>query len=79
MLDRRIIKTFPNTKKLNGISISHPVGNNAIGIFFIFRRNLLAIRNNYPKYVVSLDEWISGSITDGIQHLHLATFLQMDL
>ena len=41
--------------------------------------NLLAIRNNYPKYVVSLDEWISGSITDGIQHLHLATFLQMDL
>ena len=41
--------------------------------------NLLAIRNNYPKYVVSLDEWISGSITDGIQLLHLATFLQMDL
>ena len=41
--------------------------------------NLLAIRNNYPKYVVSLDEWTSGSITDGIQHLHLATFLQMDL
>ena len=29
-------KTFPNTKKLNRISISHPVGNNAIGIFFIF-------------------------------------------
>ena len=41
--------------------------------------NLLSIRNNYPKYVVSLDEWTSGSITDGIQHLHLATFLQMDL
>ena len=41
--------------------------------------NLLAIRNSYPKYVVSLDEWTSGSITDGIQHLHLATFLQMDL
>ena len=41
--------------------------------------NLLAIRNNYPKYVVSLDEWTSGSITDGILHLHLATFLQMDL
>ena len=40
---------------------------------------ILAIRNSYPKYVVSLDEWTSGSITDGIQHLHLATFLQMDL
>ena len=41
--------------------------------------NLLAIRNSYPKYVVSLDEWTSGSITDGIQHIHLAVFLQMDL
>ena len=41
--------------------------------------NLLAIRNSYPKYVVSLDEWTSGSITDGIQHLHLAAFLQMEL
>ena len=41
--------------------------------------NLLAIRNSYPKYVVSLDEWTSGSITEGIQHLHLAAFLQMEL
>lgn len=41
--------------------------------------NLLALRNSYPKYVVSLDEWTSGSITEGIQHIHLAAFLQMDL
>lgn len=41
--------------------------------------NLKAIRNSYPKYVISLDEWTSGSIVDGIQHLHLATFLQMEI
>ncbi|MDY5087376.1 MAG: ATP-binding protein [Alloprevotella sp.] len=41
--------------------------------------NLLAIRNNYPKYVVSLDEWTSGSNVEGIHHVHLADFLQMDL
>lgn len=38
-----------------------------------------AIRNNYPKYVVSLDEWTSGSNVEGIHHVHLADFLQMDL
>jgi len=41
--------------------------------------NLMAIRNNYPKYVVSLDEWTSGSNIDGIQHIHLADFLQKPL
>ena len=41
--------------------------------------NLLAIPNNYPKYVVSLDEWTSGSNINGIYHLHLAEFLQMKL
>ncbi|MGN0226088.1 MAG: ATP-binding protein, partial [Prevotella sp.] len=41
--------------------------------------NLLAIRNSYPKYVVSLDEWTSGSIVDGIHHIHLADFLQLSL
>lgn len=40
--------------------------------------NLLAIRNNYPKYVVSLDEWTSGSNVNGIQHIHLADFLRME-
>lgn len=37
--------------------------------------NLRAIHNNYPKYVVSLDEWTSGSNVDGIKHLHLGEFL----
>lgn len=37
--------------------------------------NLNNIRDNYPKYVVSLDEWTSGTNIDGIQHLHLADFL----
>ena len=37
--------------------------------------NLQAIRNNYPKYVVSLDEWTSGSSVDGIKHMHLGEFL----
>lgn len=37
--------------------------------------NLLAIRDNYPKYVVSLDN-ISGTSTfEGIQHLTLLEFL----
>ena len=40
--------------------------------------NLQAIRNNYPKYVVSLDEWTSGSSLDGIKHIHLGEFLLMD-
>ena len=39
--------------------------------------NLQAINNNYPKYVVSLDEWTSGSNVDGIKHVHLGEFLQM--
>lgn len=38
--------------------------------------NLQAIRNSYPKYVVSLDEWTSGSNVDGIRHIHLGEFLQ---
>lgn len=40
--------------------------------------NLQAIRNSYPKYVVSLDEWTSGSSMDGIKHIHLGEFLQMN-
>ena len=35
--------------------------------------------SNNPKYVVSLDEWTSGSNVEGIHHVHLADFLQMDL
>ena len=41
--------------------------------------NLMAIHDNYPKYVVSLDEWTSGSCVDGIHHVHLGEFLQMSL
>ena len=41
--------------------------------------NLKAINDNYPKYVVSLDEWTSGSNVDGIQHVHLCDFLRMQL
>ncbi len=37
--------------------------------------NLLAIRDNYPKYVISMDEWTSGSNVDGIMHIHLIDFL----
>ncbi len=40
--------------------------------------NLQDIRNNYPKYVVSLDEWTSGSNFNGIKHLHLKDFFRMD-
>ncbi len=37
--------------------------------------NLQAISDNYPKYVVSLDSWTTGSNVAGIHHIHLADFL----
>lgn len=40
--------------------------------------NLMAIQDNYPKYVVSLDEFNKGSDVEGIQHLHLADFLKLN-
>ena len=41
--------------------------------------NLAAIKDNYPKYVVSMDP-VSGGLDDypGIQHLHLRTLLKTD-
>lgn len=39
--------------------------------------NLLAVNDNYPKYVVSLDEWTSGGNINGIKHIHLCEFLKM--
>lgn len=41
--------------------------------------NLAAIKDNYPKYVVSMDP-VSGGLDDypGIQHLHLRDFLKTD-
>ncbi len=38
--------------------------------------NLMHIKDNYPKFVVSLDDYASNNI-DGIRHLHLHTFLNM--
>lgn len=38
--------------------------------------NLMQIKNNYPKYVVSLDPFNSGSDYDGIKHIHIRDFLK---
>jgi len=38
--------------------------------------NLMQIKNNYPKYVVSLDPFNSGSDYDGIKHIHMRDFLK---
>ena len=42
--------------------------------------NLAAIKDNYPKYVVSLDP-ASGGFSEypGIEHVNLREFLRMDL
>lgn len=37
--------------------------------------NLLEIKDNYPKYVVSMDDAMSGSDFEGIEHLHILDFL----
>ena len=38
--------------------------------------NLQAIRNNYPKMVVSLNPLNTNSNIEGITHLHLREFLK---
>ncbi|MDE7387959.1 MAG: ATP-binding protein [Muribaculaceae bacterium] len=40
--------------------------------------NLMEIKNNYPKYVVSMDPFQAESNLDGIRHLHLRSFLKME-
>ena len=40
--------------------------------------NLMSIKDNYPKYVVSLDEFNKGSDVKGIRHMHLAEFLKLE-
>lgn len=35
--------------------------------------------DNYPKYVVSLDEFNRGRDVQGIQHLHLSDFLKKEV
>jgi predicted AAA+ superfamily ATPase len=37
--------------------------------------NLSSIQDNYPKYVVSLDEFYRQSNNEGIKHIHLREFL----
>lgn len=39
--------------------------------------NLMLIKDNYPKYVVSMDELYENSDYKGIRHLHLRQFLKM--
>lgn len=40
--------------------------------------NLLLIRDNHPKYVVTLDEYATGN-HEGIKHVNLRDFLMMEL
>lgn len=40
--------------------------------------NLLNIKDNYPKYVVSLDDFNKGSDVKGIRHVHLSDFLKLE-
>jgi hypothetical protein len=37
--------------------------------------NLLKINDNHPKYVVTMDEYNSGSHYNGIEQIHLKDFL----
>lgn len=41
--------------------------------------NLLEIKDNYPKFVVSMDEFISDKKYEGINHIHIRDFLSSDL
>ena len=41
--------------------------------------NLLKISDNYPKYVVTIDEFNSGTNYRGITQMHIGDFLLMDL
>lgn len=37
--------------------------------------NLLQIKDNYPKYVISMDEFLSGTEYEGIEHIHVQDFI----
>jgi len=41
--------------------------------------NLLSIKDNYPKYVISMDEFIGNNKYKGIKHIHIRDFLSSDL
>ena len=40
--------------------------------------NLLSIRDNYPKYVVTMDDFPVITTFRGIKHMHLLDFLSLD-
>lgn len=40
--------------------------------------NLKMIKDNHPKYVISMDRLYAGVNVDGIKHIHLRDFLKMD-
>ena len=40
--------------------------------------NLKQIRDNHPKYVVSMDRTYGQTNVDGIKHVHLRDFLKMN-
>jgi hypothetical protein len=40
--------------------------------------NLLNIKDNYPKYVVTMDTMASGNV-NGITHMHILDFLTQNL
>ena len=40
-------------------------------------RNLLDIKDHYPKYVVTLDEFAGGNV-NGVKIMHLSDFLLSD-
>lgn len=40
--------------------------------------SLMVIKDNYPKYVVSMDDFNKGSDSQGIRHLHLSDFLRLE-
>lgn len=40
--------------------------------------NLSLIKNNHPKYVISMDKMFGPTNIDGIRHLYLRDFLKMD-
>ncbi len=40
--------------------------------------NLLDIQDNYPKYVVTMDDFPAITTYKGIRHIHLLDFLSLD-
>ncbi len=41
--------------------------------------NLMEIKDNYPKYVISMDEFMGYNTYKGIKHIYLKDFLKMEI